>query len=117
MGYHGSVLQLIILIILLNLLKFILIVAASSVGEELFYRAAVQGALADVFVRGNDLVANAHGMAALVQLQTALTLILFSTSDKMGGSGRLWHRLFMVDPKHLPERLRSNNNSVSNIDS
>ncbi|GKE66956.1 hypothetical protein Tco_1521117, partial [Tanacetum coccineum] len=41
---------------------FILIVA--GVGEELFYRAAVQGALADVFVRGNDLVANAHGMDA-----------------------------------------------------
>ncbi|GKA73837.1 hypothetical protein Tco_0780139 [Tanacetum coccineum] len=32
--------------------------------KELFYRAAVQGALADVFVRGNDLVANAHRMAA-----------------------------------------------------
>lgn len=45
--------------------QFILIVAASSVGEELFYRAAVQGALADVFLRGNDLVTNAHGMAAL----------------------------------------------------
>lgn len=45
--------------------QFILIVAASSVGEELFYRAAVQGALADVFVRGNDLVAHASGMAAL----------------------------------------------------
>ncbi|GJX93457.1 putative reverse transcriptase domain-containing protein [Tanacetum coccineum] len=67
--------------------KFILIVAASSVGEELFYRVAVEGALADVLVRGNDLVANAHGMAALVQLQTTLTLILFSTSDKMGGAG------------------------------
>ncbi|GJV19503.1 hypothetical protein Tco_1368523 [Tanacetum coccineum] len=36
----------------------------TSKGEELFYRAAVQGALADVFVRGNDLVANAHGMDA-----------------------------------------------------
>lgn len=45
--------------------QFILIVAASSIGEELFYRAAVQGALADVFLRGNDLVTNVHGMAAL----------------------------------------------------
>lgn len=45
--------------------QFIMIVAASSVGEELFYRAAVQGALADVFLRGNDLVTNVHGMAAL----------------------------------------------------
>ncbi|XP_071730599.1 uncharacterized protein [Rutidosis leptorrhynchoides] len=45
--------------------QFIMIVAASSVGEELFYRAAVQGALADVFLRGNDFVANARGMAAL----------------------------------------------------
>lgn len=45
--------------------QFIMIVAASSVGEELFYRAAVQGALADVFLRGNDLVANAQGMASL----------------------------------------------------
>ncbi|GJR33016.1 3-dehydrosphinganine reductase TSC10A-like protein [Tanacetum coccineum] len=44
--------------------KFMLIVAANSVGEELFYHAAVQGALADVFVRGSDLVANAHRMAA-----------------------------------------------------
>ncbi|GKD42041.1 1,4-alpha-glucan-branching enzyme 3, chloroplastic/amyloplastic, partial [Tanacetum coccineum] len=45
--------------------KFILIVAASSVGEELFYCTVVAGALADVFVRGNDLVANAHGLVAL----------------------------------------------------
>lgn len=45
--------------------QFILIVAASSVGEELFYRAAVQGALADVFLRGNDLVTNANGIASL----------------------------------------------------
>ncbi|GKA11556.1 hypothetical protein Tco_0691102 [Tanacetum coccineum] len=63
--YGMSPWQFIMLIRLSNLLQFILIVAASSVGEELFYRAAVQGALADVFVRGNDLVANAHGMAAL----------------------------------------------------
>ncbi|GJZ74641.1 hypothetical protein Tco_0639106 [Tanacetum coccineum] len=67
--------------------KFILIVAASSVGEEPFYRVAVEGALADVLVRGNDLVVNAHGMAALVQLQTTLTLILFSISDKIGETG------------------------------
>ncbi|KAM0040000.1 hypothetical protein Hdeb2414_s0012g00388591 [Helianthus debilis subsp. tardiflorus] len=40
-------------------------VAASSVGEELFYRAAVQGALAEVFLRWTDLVTNASGMAAL----------------------------------------------------
>ncbi|KAF5815797.1 putative CPBP intramembrane metalloprotease [Helianthus annuus] len=45
--------------------QFIMIVAASSVGEELFYRAAVQGALAEVFLRWNDLVTNASGMAAL----------------------------------------------------
>lgn len=45
--------------------QFILIVAASSVGEELFYRAAVQGALADIFLRGTDLVADARGMASL----------------------------------------------------
>ncbi|GKE51319.1 3-dehydrosphinganine reductase TSC10A-like protein, partial [Tanacetum coccineum] len=43
---------------------FMLIVAANSVGEELFYHVAIQGALADVFVRGSDLVANAHRMAA-----------------------------------------------------
>nr|XP_043606712.1 uncharacterized protein LOC122578751 [Erigeron canadensis] len=45
--------------------QFILIVAASSVGEELFYRAAVQGALTDIFLRGNELVTDARGMAAL----------------------------------------------------
>lgn len=45
--------------------QFILIVAASSVGEELFYRAAVQGALADIFLRSTDLVTDARGMAAL----------------------------------------------------
>ncbi|XP_044465181.1 uncharacterized protein LOC123195505 isoform X2 [Mangifera indica] len=45
--------------------QFILMVAASSVGEELFYRAAVQGALADVFLRGTDL-ADARGMASLI---------------------------------------------------
>ncbi|KAK8487532.1 hypothetical protein V6N13_097670 [Hibiscus sabdariffa] len=45
--------------------QFILIVAASSVGEELFYRAAVQGALADIFLRGTELVSDARGMASL----------------------------------------------------
>ncbi|XP_059645715.1 uncharacterized protein LOC132287198 [Cornus florida] len=45
--------------------QFILIVAASSVGEELFYRAAVQGALADIFLRSNGLITDAHGMASL----------------------------------------------------
>ncbi|GAV69089.1 Abi domain-containing protein [Cephalotus follicularis] len=45
--------------------QFILMVAASSVGEELFYRVAVQGALADIFLRGTDLMADARGMASL----------------------------------------------------
>ncbi|XP_027085483.1 uncharacterized protein [Coffea arabica] len=45
--------------------QFILIVAASSVGEELFYRAAVQGALADIFLRSTDLVTDARGMASM----------------------------------------------------
>ncbi|XP_010275232.1 PREDICTED: uncharacterized protein LOC104610358 [Nelumbo nucifera] len=45
--------------------QFILIVAASSVGEELFYRAAVQGALADIFLRSTDLVTDARGIASL----------------------------------------------------
>lgn len=46
--------------------QFMLIVAASSVGEELFYRAAVQGALAEIFLRGSNLFADARGMALLV---------------------------------------------------
>ncbi|XP_028066385.1 uncharacterized protein LOC114269294 isoform X1 [Camellia sinensis] len=45
--------------------QFVLIVAASSVGEELFYRAAVQGALAEIFLRSTDLVTDARGMASL----------------------------------------------------
>ncbi|KAI3494798.1 hypothetical protein L1887_40410 [Cichorium endivia] len=45
--------------------QFILIVAASSIGEELFYRVAVQGALADVFLRSAELAIDARGMAAL----------------------------------------------------
>ncbi|XP_057449682.1 uncharacterized protein LOC130740960 [Lotus japonicus] len=45
--------------------QFVLMVAASSVGEELFYRAAVQGALADIFLRGSNLIPEAQGMASL----------------------------------------------------
>ncbi|XP_059442838.1 uncharacterized protein LOC132175049 [Corylus avellana] len=45
--------------------QFMLVVAASSVGEELFYRAAVQGALADIFLRGTDFLTDARGMASL----------------------------------------------------
>ncbi|CAN6460303.1 unnamed protein product [Victoria cruziana] len=45
--------------------QFILIVAASSVGEELFYRAAVQGGLAHMFLRGTELVKDAPGITSL----------------------------------------------------
>ncbi|XP_021998312.1 uncharacterized protein LOC110895325 isoform X1 [Helianthus annuus] len=45
--------------------QFMLMVAASSVGEELFYRVAVQGAFSDVFLRSTELVKNARGMASL----------------------------------------------------
>ncbi|KAJ0970818.1 hypothetical protein J5N97_018777 [Dioscorea zingiberensis] len=45
--------------------QFILIVIASSVGEELFYRVAVQGALTDMFLRGADFVKDARGIASL----------------------------------------------------
>ncbi|CAI0471050.1 unnamed protein product [Linum tenue] len=45
--------------------QFVLIVAASSVGEELFYRAAVQGALADMFIKSASLATNTQGMASL----------------------------------------------------
>ncbi|XP_077235295.1 uncharacterized protein LOC143877242 [Tasmannia lanceolata] len=45
--------------------QFVLIVTASSVGEELFYRAAVQGALTDVFLRSTELVKDVHGIASL----------------------------------------------------
>ncbi|XP_010518658.1 PREDICTED: uncharacterized protein LOC104798329 [Tarenaya hassleriana] len=48
--------------------QFILVVAASSVGEELFYRAAVQGALADAFVRGTHLISDSRGMVSLTGL-------------------------------------------------
>ncbi|XP_013590871.1 PREDICTED: uncharacterized protein LOC106299306 [Brassica oleracea var. oleracea] len=44
---------------------FILIVAASSIGEELFYRVAVQGALSDMFLRGTQLMTDSRGMASL----------------------------------------------------
>ncbi|OIW10885.1 hypothetical protein TanjilG_27831 [Lupinus angustifolius] len=45
--------------------QYILMVAASSVGEELFYRAAVQGALAEIFLRGSNLITDVQGMASL----------------------------------------------------
>ncbi|KAL6645339.1 hypothetical protein ACP70R_016947 [Stipagrostis hirtigluma subsp. patula] len=45
--------------------QFILVVTASSIGEELFYRAAVQGALADIFLRGTELMKDARGIASL----------------------------------------------------
>ncbi|XP_066369055.1 uncharacterized protein [Miscanthus floridulus] len=48
--------------------QFILIVAASSVGEELFYRAAIQGALADIFLRSTELMKDARGIASLVHI-------------------------------------------------
>ncbi|KFK28469.1 hypothetical protein AALP_AA7G000300 [Arabis alpina] len=48
--------------------QFILVVAASSVGEELFYRAAFQGALADIFLRGTNLISDSRGMVALTGL-------------------------------------------------
>lgn len=45
--------------------QFMLIVAASSVGEELFYRAAVQGAVAEIFLKSGDLISDARGIASL----------------------------------------------------
>ncbi|XP_010531710.1 PREDICTED: uncharacterized protein LOC104807951 isoform X2 [Tarenaya hassleriana] len=45
--------------------QFMFIVAASSVGEELFYRAAVQGALADMFLRGTQMISDSRGIASL----------------------------------------------------
>ncbi|CAN8316378.1 unnamed protein product [Cochlearia groenlandica] len=48
--------------------QFILIVAASSIGEELFYRVAVQGALSDMFLRGTQLMTDSIGMASLTGL-------------------------------------------------
>ncbi|XP_047972556.1 uncharacterized protein LOC125215237 [Salvia hispanica] len=48
--------------------QFMLIVAASSVGEELFYRAAVQGAVAEIFLKSGDLISDARGMASLAGL-------------------------------------------------
>eukprot|EP00262_Sarcandra_glabra_P010191 TRINITY_DN2514_c0_g2_i1.p1 TRINITY_DN2514_c0_g2~~TRINITY_DN2514_c0_g2_i1.p1 ORF type:complete len:371 (-),score=49.39 TRINITY_DN2514_c0_g2_i1:163-1275(-) len=45
--------------------QFILIVIASSVGEEIFYRVAVQGALADMFLRGTEFVKDTRGIASL----------------------------------------------------
>ncbi|ERN09319.1 uncharacterized protein LOC18437467 [Amborella trichopoda] len=45
--------------------QFILIVTASSVGEELFYRVAVQGGLAHMFLQGTELVKDTQGIASL----------------------------------------------------
>ncbi|CAN6235626.1 unnamed protein product [Urochloa humidicola] len=45
--------------------QFMLIVTASSIGEELFYRAAIQGALADIFLRSTELMKDARGIASL----------------------------------------------------
>ncbi|KAG0456983.1 hypothetical protein HPP92_022140 [Vanilla planifolia] len=45
--------------------QFILFVMASSVGEELFYRVAVQGGLSDIFLRGTELMKDARGIASL----------------------------------------------------
>ncbi|KAG9452137.1 hypothetical protein H6P81_005041 [Aristolochia fimbriata] len=45
--------------------QFILIVTASSVGEELFYRAAVQGSLTDMFLRSTEYMRDSHGVASL----------------------------------------------------
>ncbi|KAJ4907058.1 hypothetical protein Rs2_10716 [Raphanus sativus] len=41
------------------------LIVASSIGEELFYRVAVQGALSDMFLRGTQLMTDSRGMAAL----------------------------------------------------
>ncbi|XP_054824427.1 uncharacterized protein LOC129322258 isoform X2 [Prosopis cineraria] len=65
--------------------QFILMVAASSVGEELFYRAAVQGALADIFLRGSNLMAGARGMASLAYA-AVLTAVLTSSLYYMAAS-------------------------------
>ncbi|KAF8702708.1 hypothetical protein HU200_032534 [Digitaria exilis] len=45
--------------------QFMIIVTASSIGEELFYRAAIQGALADIFLRSTELMKDARGIASL----------------------------------------------------
>ncbi|XP_064947022.1 uncharacterized protein LOC135597675 isoform X3 [Musa acuminata AAA Group] len=45
--------------------QLMLIVTASSIGEELFYRVAVQGTMADVFLRGTELMKDAHGITSL----------------------------------------------------
>ncbi|KAJ6849891.1 uncharacterized protein M6B38_268705 [Iris pallida] len=45
--------------------QFILVVIASSIGEELFYRVAVQGSVANMFLRGTDLLKDARGIASL----------------------------------------------------
>ncbi|KAJ8511365.1 hypothetical protein OPV22_001799 [Ensete ventricosum] len=45
--------------------QLVLIVTASSIGEELFYRVAVQGSMADVFLRGTEFMKDAHGITSL----------------------------------------------------
>eukprot|EP01018_Ginkgo_biloba_P032223 Gb_18613 [translate_table: standard] len=45
--------------------QFLLIVTASSLGEELFYRAAVQGGLAHVFLSDMGMSKDTYGVAAL----------------------------------------------------
>ncbi|URD79609.1 hypothetical protein MUK42_05584 [Musa troglodytarum] len=45
--------------------QLMLIVTASSIGEELFYRVAVQGTMADVFLRGTELMKDTHGVTSL----------------------------------------------------
>ncbi|KAG1362054.1 hypothetical protein COCNU_10G002730 [Cocos nucifera] len=45
--------------------QFMLMVTASSVGEELFYRVAVQGALADMFLASTEFMKDARGIASL----------------------------------------------------
>ncbi|KAI0500126.1 hypothetical protein KFK09_018335 [Dendrobium nobile] len=45
--------------------QFMLIVMASSIGEELFYRVAVQGGLSDIFLRSTELLKDARGIASL----------------------------------------------------
>ncbi|XP_020593896.1 uncharacterized protein LOC110034011 [Phalaenopsis equestris] len=45
--------------------QFMLIVLASSIGEELFYRVAVQGGLSDIFMRSTEILKDARGIASL----------------------------------------------------
>ncbi|KAK1306167.1 hypothetical protein QJS10_CPA10g01143 [Acorus calamus] len=49
--------------------QFMLIIAASTVREELFYRVAVQGGLTDLFLKGTEFVKDGRGIAALEDLK------------------------------------------------